>query len=58
VLRVIGSSGGFEIGTQILHMSQQHARRFRQFIKQLKADVVETSPARARKPRGAQIPVN
>ena len=37
VLRVIGARGGFEIGTQIIHMPRLHVRRFRQFLKQLKA---------------------
>jgi diguanylate cyclase (GGDEF)-like protein len=37
VLRVIGARDGFEIGTQIIHMPRPHARRFRQFLKQLKA---------------------
>ncbi|HEY8233643.1 MAG TPA: diguanylate cyclase [Vicinamibacteria bacterium] len=37
VLRVIGARGGFEIGTQIIHMPRPHARRFRQFLRQLKA---------------------
>ena len=37
VLRVIGARGGFEIGTQIVHMPTQDQRRFRQFLGQLKA---------------------
>ena len=40
VLRVIGARGGFEIGTQIIHMSRPHARRFRQFLRQLKAGAI------------------
>ena len=54
VLRVIGARGGFEIGTQILHMPRLHVRRFRQFIKQLKAGEIAHAPvARRRKPRAA-----
>jgi len=53
VLRVIGARGGFEIGTQIVHMPRLHVRRFRQFIKQLKAGEIAASPAsRRRKGRG------
>jgi diguanylate cyclase (GGDEF)-like protein len=47
VLRVTGARGGFEIGTQILHMSRSDQRRFRQFLKQLKAGEVEPAAARA-----------
>jgi diguanylate cyclase (GGDEF)-like protein len=51
VLRVIGARGGFEIGTQIVHMPRLHVRRFRQFLKQLKAGEIAASPAaRRRKP--------
>jgi diguanylate cyclase (GGDEF)-like protein len=54
VLRVIGARGGFEIGTHILHMPPAHVRRFRQFLKQLKAGELPASPAsRRRKPRAA-----
>ncbi len=54
VLRVIGARGGFEIGTQILHMPRLHVRRFRHFIKQLKAGEIAHAPAsRRRKPRAA-----
>ena len=58
VLRVIGSRGGFEIGTQILHMPRLHARRFRHFIKQLKADGADAPAAHARKPRGVPVPLS
>jgi hypothetical protein len=50
VLRVIGARGGFEIGTEIIHMPRTHQRRFRSFLKQLK--VVGAPGARSRKPRG------
>ena len=42
VLRVIGARGGFEIGTQIVHMPKQHQRRFRHFIAQLKGGATAT----------------
>ena len=48
VLRVIGARGGFEIGTQILHMPRLHARRYRQFLKLVKAGAI-ASPAAARR---------
>jgi diguanylate cyclase (GGDEF)-like protein len=52
VLRVIGARGGFEIGTQILHMPRLHVQRFRQFLKQLKAGEIAASPTSPRgKPR-------
>ena len=51
VLRVIGARGGFEIGTQILHMPRLHVRRFRQFIKLIKAGELAAPPASRRKPR-------
>ncbi len=50
VLRVIGARGGFEIGTQIVHMPRLHQRRFRQFIKQLKAGEIAAAPASRRRP--------
>ena len=54
VLRVIGARGGFEIGTQILHMPRLHVRRFRQFLKLVKAGAIASSPASRRKqPRAA-----
>jgi hypothetical protein len=37
VLRVIGARGGFEIGANIVHMPRVHERRFRFFLKSLKA---------------------
>jgi diguanylate cyclase (GGDEF)-like protein len=37
VLRVIGARGGFEIGAHIVHMPRIHERRFRLFLKALKA---------------------
>ena len=46
VLRVVGARGGFEIGTQILHMPRLHQRRFRQFLKQLKAGEIASRPPR------------
>jgi diguanylate cyclase (GGDEF)-like protein len=49
VLRVIGARGGFEIGTQIVHMPKQHQRRFRQFLGQLKSGTITTSPASKRR---------
>ena len=49
VLRVIGARGGFEIGTQIVHMARPHERRFRQFIKQIKAGEIVTPPAARRR---------
>jgi len=52
VTRVVGARGGFEIGTQIIHMSRAHQRRFRQFLKQLKLGEIAHPPsARRRKPR-------
>jgi diguanylate cyclase (GGDEF)-like protein len=43
VMRVLGARDGFEIGTQIIHMAGAHRRRFRQFLKQLKAGEVDLS---------------
>jgi diguanylate cyclase (GGDEF)-like protein len=49
VLRVVGARGGFEIGTEIIHMPRPHQRRFRAYLKQLKAGGArpdgETHPA-------------
>ena len=56
VLRAVAARGGFEIGTQILHMSRPHARRFRQFLKQVKAGEIVASPASRRKPHAAGAP--
>ena len=54
VLRVIGTRGGFEIGTHILHMPPLHVRRFRQFLKLVKAGAIASPPASRRKgPRAA-----
>jgi diguanylate cyclase (GGDEF)-like protein len=57
VLRVIGARGGFEIGTQILHMPRLHVWRFRQFIKQLKAGEIAHAPAEASGSRSPLVPV-
>jgi diguanylate cyclase (GGDEF)-like protein len=57
VLRVIGARGGFEVGTQILHMTRPHERRFRQFIAQLKAGGAAGPAPRARKPRAVPVPL-
>jgi diguanylate cyclase (GGDEF)-like protein len=47
VMRVTGARGGFEIGSQLVHMPPAHRRRFRQFLRQLKAgEVVEPRAAR------------
>ncbi len=55
VMRVVGARGGFEIGTQIIHMPPAHQRRFRQFLKQLKAGETAQPPsARRRKPRAGE----
>jgi diguanylate cyclase (GGDEF)-like protein len=52
VLRVVGARGGFEIGTEIVHMPRAHQRRFRFFLKLLKAgEIVHVPAARRRKPR-------
>jgi diguanylate cyclase (GGDEF)-like protein len=52
VMRVVGARGGFEIGTEIIHMPSAHQRRFRQFLKQLKAgEIAEPKSARRRDPR-------
>jgi len=59
VLRVTGARGGFEIGTQIVHMPRLHERRFRQFIKQIKAGEIVTAPAaRRRQPHAAGEPTD
>jgi hypothetical protein len=44
VLRVAATRGGFEVGTEIIHMPRPHRRRFRLFLKQLKAGEVTTLP--------------
>jgi hypothetical protein len=42
---VVGARGGFEIGTEIIHMPRAHQRRFRLYIKQLKIGGVIEAPA-------------
>jgi diguanylate cyclase (GGDEF)-like protein len=46
VLRVVGARGGFEIGTQIIHMPRAHRRRFCAFLGRLKAGKAATVPQR------------
>jgi diguanylate cyclase (GGDEF)-like protein len=54
VLRVVGARGGFEIGTEIIHMPRAHQRRFRFFLKQLRAGEIVAAPSsRRRTPRPA-----
>jgi diguanylate cyclase (GGDEF)-like protein len=54
VLRVVGARGGFDVGTEIIHMPRPHQRRFRFFLKQLKAgEVVLPASSRRRGPRPA-----
>jgi diguanylate cyclase (GGDEF)-like protein len=54
VLRVVGARGGFEIGTEIIHMPRAHQRRFRFFLKQLRAgEIVDAPSSRRRTPRPA-----
>jgi hypothetical protein len=55
VLRVIGARGGFEIGTEILHMPRLHVRRYRQFLKLVKAGAIATAPAARRKQPRAKV---
>ena len=50
VLRVLGAREGFDVGTEIIHMKHPHQRRFRLFLKQLKA-APEESPRPAAIPR-------
>jgi diguanylate cyclase (GGDEF)-like protein len=38
VLRSTRHRSGFEVATQIVHLSRQHARRYRQFLRELKAE--------------------
>jgi len=64
VMRVVGARGGFEIGTEIIHMPSAHQRRFRQFLKELKVGEIAHPPSARRrkprpvepKPRGVEIP--
>jgi diguanylate cyclase (GGDEF)-like protein len=53
VLRVVGARGGFEIGAQIVHMPRLHERRYRFFLKALKAGELPAKD-RARAPRAAR----
>jgi hypothetical protein len=54
VLRVVGARGGFDVGTEIIHMPRPHQRRFRFFLKQLKSgEVVLPASSRRRGPRPA-----
>jgi diguanylate cyclase (GGDEF)-like protein len=47
VLRVIGARGGFQIGTQIVHMPTHHQRRFRQFLARLRSEATSArTPSR------------
>jgi len=56
-LRVGGARGGFEIGPEIVHMPRAHQRRFRFFLKLLKAgEIVHAPAARRRKPREVAEP--
>ena len=43
VLRVVGARGGFDVGAEIIHMKQPHQRRFRLFLKELKAAPEESA---------------
>jgi diguanylate cyclase (GGDEF)-like protein len=52
VLRVIGARGGFEIRTQIVHMPKLHERRFRFFLKSLKAGELPPAPPAPRATSG------
>jgi diguanylate cyclase (GGDEF)-like protein len=44
VLRVVGARGGFDVGTEIIHIPRPYQRRFRLFLKQLKAGQVVLPP--------------
>jgi diguanylate cyclase (GGDEF)-like protein len=50
VLRVVGARGGFDVGTEIIQIPRPHQRRFRLFLKELKAAAPSQSA------RGAPIP--
>ena len=55
VTRVVGARGGFEIGTQIIHMSRAHQRRFRHFLEAAQGgEIAHPRSARRRKPRLAE----
>jgi diguanylate cyclase (GGDEF)-like protein len=49
VLRIVGARGGFDVGTEIIHVPRPHQRRFRMFLKQLKAGQIVLSAAAARR---------
>jgi diguanylate cyclase (GGDEF)-like protein len=55
VLRVVGARGGFDVGTEIIHVPRPHQRRFRLFLKQLKAAAPEELPRRAAVPRDLSV---
>ena len=59
VLRVVGARGGFEIGTEIVHMPRAHERRFRLLLKQLKAGQSASPPSgkEQRAPEDDELPV-
>jgi diguanylate cyclase (GGDEF)-like protein len=52
VLRAVAARGGFAIGTEIVHMPRLHQRRFRMFLKQIRAgEIVRPASSRRRGPR-------
>jgi diguanylate cyclase (GGDEF)-like protein len=53
VLRVAGARGGFDVGTEIIHMPRAHQRRFRLFLRQLKAGALVLPPSSRRRERRA-----
>jgi diguanylate cyclase (GGDEF)-like protein len=53
VLHVVGARDGFDVGTEIIHMKHPHQRRFRLFLKQLKAGEGVLAPARPAGPEEA-----
>lgn len=57
VMRVRPVQDGYEIGTQIVHMSQQDRRRFRVFLRKLKkGEMLQLLPSRPTKPRRRKAP--
>jgi diguanylate cyclase (GGDEF)-like protein len=56
VLRVVGARGGFDVGTEIIHMPRPHRRRFRMFLKQLKAGEIVLPPSSRRGDKRAARP--
>jgi diguanylate cyclase (GGDEF)-like protein len=55
IMRVVGARGGFETGAQIVHMPRAHQRRFRQFLKVLKAGAIaHPRSERHREPRAVE----